>query len=356
MPQRKKLSRTIFLELGRVKFLPFAERSFVQLLGKFAMTQIWFICDSQRIRKMVVQFVCFTSIALTYVDLHAQLAHVTQSGGKQKQVVQEYGDNGSSKPNVALPENIDIRQVQTLAERFIFLPAKHPIGEWEPAGLQFTDVEFSSADGKKLHGWLVSPDEPKQIVLFCHGNAGNVTFRANRLEYFFENGYAGLVFDYRGYGKSEGVPTTEGVLADAEAALNFLAKKFDVKHKDIIILGRSLGGSVAVQLAAKHTPKALILESSFTSFHDIADFHVPSLSKLVSKKELNSLETIAGIQAPVLISHGDADNIIPFEHGQRLFEAAGEPKTFVRIVDGGHAHRHAKVYDPQFEKFISGLK
>ena len=255
--------------------------------------------------------------------------------------------NGTNSPNKAS---------RSPAELFLFYPAAYPYGNWIPTELNKTDVEFSSADGTKLHGWMVGPDKPKNIILFCHGNAGNVTHRTSRLKHFEQKGYAALVFDYRGYGKSEGIPTIEGVLADADAAMKFLQDRFSVQTTDIIIHGRSLGGAVAVQLAKKHKPKALILESTFTSFQDAAKFHWPNAAWLVKKNDLNSLKVIDQIKAPLLISHGDADQVIPFDHGRSLFKQANRPKTFCQIKGAGHAFIYGKKYYPQLESFIDDLK
>ena len=245
--------------------------------------------------------------------------------------------------------------VRTTAERFLFYPAPFPVGDWKPTGFKYSDVEFKSTDGTDLHGWLVESNPEGQIILFCHGNAGNVTFRANRLRHFHECGYNAFVFDYRGYGNSKGVPTIEGVLEDAEAAFRYLQDRYGVDSNDIIIHGRSLGGAVAVQLAAKHPPKALILESTFTSYQDVVKSHLPNAAWLIKKNDLNTLDQVKKIKAPLLISHGDIDNVIPFEHGRTIFEAANRPKIFYRVDGAGHGFSYAKEYNPILEKFIDQL-
>lgn len=248
-----------------------------------------------------------------------------------------------------------IRQSKNLAERFLFHPLKHPQGDWKPQQLEFEDVEFKSVDGKKLHGWLVTPDSPSQVILYCHGNAGNVTHRAHRLRHFYDAGYAAMVFDYRGYGKSDGTPTTDGVVADAIAAIEFLENRFKVPASEIVVMGRSLGGAVAVQLAAKKQAKALVLESTFTSFHGIAKATMPGAAMLVSRNDLNSIATLKKFNGPVLISHAEEDEVIPFEQGEALYQAANHPKQFLRIPKGSHNDRSAAFYDPVLEKFLDSL-
>jgi fermentation-respiration switch protein FrsA (DUF1100 family) len=174
-------------------------------------------------------------------------------------------------------------------------------------------------------------------VLYAHGNAGNVTHRAEVMRLLQGRlRVSALIFDYRGYGRSEGVPTVEGILNDARAARTFLAEHAGVKETDIVLVGNSLGGAVAVQLAAEQPPRALALESTFSSLRDIASQHYKALAWLVSAKKLNSAEQIAKYEGPLLQCHGDADRTIPFALGAKLFAAANEPKQFVRIPNGDH--------------------
>ena len=141
-----------------------------------------------------------------------------------------------------------------------------------------------------------------------------------------------FMFDYRGYGRSDGVPTVPGVLQDARAARAKLRELAGVEDSGMLIMGESLGGAVAVQLAAESAPKALILQSTFSSMRDVADYHYPKLSWLVPAEKLDSVTQITRYRGPLLQSHGDADRTIPFALGEKLFQAANEPKTFVRIT------------------------
>jgi fermentation-respiration switch protein FrsA (DUF1100 family) len=228
-------------------------------------------------------------------------------------------------------------RAQSLDEKLLFFPAKYPEGEWQPTGLRFSDVWFTAADGVQIHGWYCPSENPRAFVLYAHGNAGNVTHRADVMRLLQDRlRVSTLIFDYRGYGRSEGVPTVEGILNDARAARTFLAQHAGIQESDVVLIGNSLGGAVAVQLAVENRPRALVLESTFSSLKDIASHHYPALAWLVSAKKLNSAEQIASYQGPLLQCHGDADRTIPFTLGAKLFAAANEPKEFVRIPNGDH--------------------
>jgi fermentation-respiration switch protein FrsA (DUF1100 family) len=212
-----------------------------------------------------------------------------------------------------------------LERKLIFRPAPYPQGNWEPGGTVFEDAWFAAADGTRLHGWFASCDRPRAVVLFAHGNAGNITSRGMSVEMLRRrHRVTVMAFDYRGFGRSEGKPTEEGILQDARAARKWLAKRTGVAERDIIIMGRSLGGAVAVDLAAKDGARGLVLASTFTSLPDASAHHFPYLApKLLMHHRLDSLAKIVDYHGPLLQSHGDADRVIPYELGRRLFAAAG---------------------------------
>jgi hypothetical protein len=169
-------------------------------------------------------------------------------------------------------------------------------------------------------------------VLFFHGNAGNISHRLDSLSVFHRLGFNTLIFDYRGYGQSEGSPSEDGIYRDAEAALTYLREDRGIPLKTIVYFGRSLGGSVAAWLAARTSPGALIVESSFTSAPDMAAQLYPLLpARMLTRLRYNTLEYLTRVTCPVLIIHSAEDEIIPFQHGQRLFAAAPEPKRFLEI-------------------------
>jgi fermentation-respiration switch protein FrsA (DUF1100 family) len=195
------------------------------------------------------------------------------------------------------------------------------------------------------------------VVLFCHGNAGNVTNCDWVLTLFSERLHCSvMVFDYRGYGKSEGAPSEAGILADARAARRWLSQRTGTAENDIVIVGHSLGGSVAVDLAAKDGARALVLQSTFTSLRDVAAERVAPLPvSSVVKMKLDSIGLIGKYHGPLLHSHGDADKTIPFEEGQRLFAAANEPKFFFTAHGLGHNDLPTRQYIEKLDWFLQGL-
>ncbi len=246
--------------------------------------------------------------------------------------------------------------VQSPDEAFLFFPSKFPAGDWQPQGLTFQDVFFTSQDGSKLHGWFCPAETPRAIVLIAHGNAGNVASRASWLRYLQTKANCSVfMFDYRGYGRSEGVPTVKGAIEDAAAARAQLAQLAAVTNKEIVLMGESLGGAIAIQLAAASPPRALILQSTFTSLRGMADVHYPKLAWLVSAQKLNSLSLIAKYQGPLLQSHGTQDRTIPFTMAETLFRAANEPKQFLAIRGADHNDWLTDDYLRQLDAFIDRL-
>lgn len=238
----------------------------------------------------------------------------------------------------------------------LFFPTKYPDGDWEPKGLNYSDVSITAADSTRLHSWYCPAEKPRAFVLVAHGNGGNLTHRAGLARLLQSRLRATtLIFDYRGYGRSEGVPTVEGTLADARAARNKLAELARVKESDIVLMGESLGGAVAVQLAAEQPPRGLVLDRTFSSLKDIAAHHYPALSWLVPAKKLNSVAQISRYKGPLLQCHGDADRTIPFTLGRKLFEAANEPKQFVRLAKMDHNDPLPEEFFVQLDAFLGNL-
>jgi fermentation-respiration switch protein FrsA (DUF1100 family) len=225
-----------------------------------------------------------------------------------------------------------------LEHQLVYQPSGPAAADFETPNLEREDVWFESADGVKLHGWYCPAKNPRGCVLFAHGNGGNLSSRweryrllANRLELTL------LAFDYRGYGRSEGKPSEAGLIADARAARAYLATKAHVAESEIILYGQSLGGAVMVELASADGAKALILESTFTSLADVANFKFPLTPPgKILRNEFNSLARIGKFRGPLLILHGDQDKLVPFEQAERLHAAANDPKTFVTVHEGGH--------------------
>lgn len=200
------------------------------------------------------------------------------------------------------------------------------------------DVQFESPDGTRLHGWYFRHPTPQAVVLFCHGNGGNLTYWAKEVGRLRDElGASVLIFDYRGYGQSEGQPTIAGILDDARAARAWLAARERIAEQEIVLVGHSLGGAVAVDLAAADGAKALVVRGSFTSLPDMADEYASWLpASWLLSDSLDSRAKLAIFSGPTLIAHGDADTLIPFRHGEELFQAAAGPKKFVRLAGAGH--------------------
>jgi len=237
---------------------------------------------------------------------------------------------------------------------FIFFPLKYPNGDWEPVRIEIEDARFRADDGTKLHGWYVHHDDPRVVILFCHGNAGNITHRAETLRVLHDVvGASVMIFDYRGYGRSEGSPNERGILADGRAARTWLAKRAKVDESDIVILGRSLGGAVAVDLAAELPPRALVLESTFPSVPDMAAHHYSWFPvRFLLRTKLNSMSKISKYHGPLLQSHSVLDSIVPYEMGRRLFEAANEPKQFFKMADRDHNDPQPGAYYDAMVEFL----
>jgi fermentation-respiration switch protein FrsA (DUF1100 family) len=203
-------------------------------------------------------------------------------------------------------------------------------------GLPFEEVHLDVEHGVRLHGWYVPHAQPRGVALILHGNAGSIALRLDWLAMFHRLGYASLIVDYRGYGASTGTPDEEGTYRDAQAAWRHLVDVRGAKPGEIVVVGESLGGSIAAWLAARVTPRALVIQSTFTSVSDLAAelypvFPVRWLSRFRYETRLN----VAATDAPVLVAHSRDDEIIPYAHGRRLYDAAREPRSFVELR-GGH--------------------
>lgn len=247
-------------------------------------------------------------------------------------------------------------KARSIDELLLFFPSKFPNGEWTPKDLKFQDVFFAAEDQTKLHGWYCPADNPRAVVLVAHGNAEHVASRAAWLRYLQSKAQLSVfMFDYRGYGRSEGTPTVEGAIQDAMAARTKLCELAAVKDSEILLMGESLGGAIVVQLAAKSPPKGLILQSTFSSLRDVADVHYPKLAWLVPRNKLDSVAQITAYRGPLLQSHGTADRTIPLTSGERLFRAANEPKQFVSIENADHNNWLTDAYLKQLDAFINRL-
>jgi uncharacterized protein len=241
-------------------------------------------------------------------------------------------------------------------ESLIFFPSKYPDGDWNQPELTFEDAWFEAADGTKLHGWYVPHDRPRAVALFTHGNAGNISHRADLLQALNRLGVAVLAFDYRGYGRSEGAPNEEGVLADARAARKWLAERAGVTEKDIVLMGESLGGGVAVILAGESPARGLVLENTFSSIPEVAAAHYPGLPiNMLMRTKFDAASAIKNYHGPLLQFHGDCDTIVPFTLGKKLFDAANQPKKFITITGCDHNDARSRQFYEELGRFLDEL-
>lgn len=227
------------------------------------------------------------------------------------------------------------------ADRLLFFPRRELWATPSERGLPWEDVRFEAADGTPLHGWYVPGagrgpgGAAKATVLFCHGNAGNISHRIDSLAIFHRLGVSTFIFDYRGYGESEGTPSEQGVYSDVEGAWSWLTKERGVPPEQIILFGRSLGGAVAAYAASrgeKFSPRGLILESTFTSLASVGQSHYFFLPmKLIVGNAFDTLSRLERIDCPVLVASSPEDEVVPGRHGRILFEAAREPKWFLPL-------------------------
>ncbi len=245
-----------------------------------------------------------------------------------------------------------------LENTLIFPAPKFPQGNWQPAGLNHEDVFFESADKTKLHGWFVEHPNARAVVLFCHGNGESVAGLDQLMRDYVETFEVSIfAFDYRGYGRSEGSPNEAGILADGDAAQKWLAKRAGVELAEIVLVGRSLGGAVAVDLAARNGARGLVLERTFTSMPDVASRLYRFLPvRMLMKTQLDSINKIDQYTGPLLQSHGTADSLIPLELGRRLFDAAGsQDKKFIEEDGGEHNDGYELEYWQALQSFLKYL-
>lgn len=219
----------------------------------------------------------------------------------------------------------------------------HPTRTFQTTGAElgrpFEDVWFTTADGIRLNGWFfpaqTNSARERVALLYCHGNGGNISHRLGICAALLETGASVLVFDYRGYGRSDGRPGEEGTYRDAQAAYQWLRSR-GFGGTNIVAFGESLGGGVAAELAARETLGGLVLQSTFMSVPDLGRELFPWLPvRLFSTIKYDTRRKLPGLRLPVLVMHSRGDNLVPFRHGQGNFEAANQPKQFCEL-QGGH--------------------
>ncbi len=239
---------------------------------------------------------------------------------------------------------------------FIFPAPKYPRGDWS-GEQQFENVVFNTTDGVALNGWFLEHPRRRACVLYFHGNGENIAHLGWLLDSLSDRLQASVfVFDYRGYGRSGGKPSEKGVLTDAHAAHAWLRERTNLQSDEIILMGRSLGGALAVDLAAEQGAQGLVLENTFTSIPDVAASHYPwAPVHWLMKTQMRSVDKIPRYPGPLLQTHGDADRVVPFALGERLFEAAPGPKQFIHVRSGRHNDPPSREYETALEQFVRNL-
>lgn len=245
--------------------------------------------------------------------------------------------------------------VRFVEKRTVFLP-QIGLSEGVPSdiGMAYEEVFIKTADGIRLHGWFVPSKEKSDravTFLFFHGNAGNINNRIEKVEFLHELGGNVLIIDYRGYGISEGSPSEKGIYLDAQAAFDYVTARKDVAKNKIIAYGVSLGGAPAADLALNRPVAGLVLHSTFTSAGDMAKKILPIALPFLIRTKMVNIEKVRKIKVPKLIIHSARDEVIPYQMGKQLFEAAAEPKEFLKI-DGEHNDAHIMSRD----EYMKGMR
>lgn len=239
-------------------------------------------------------------------------------------------------------------------ERLIFVPYRDLV----PTRIRAQDVWLPLADGTRIHAWWIVPGErTAEALLFCHGNAGNLSHREESLEFFASLGYSTLIFDYPGYGRSSGSPSQEGTAAAARAAFDWLRQEAGYPAGTVTVFGRSLGGNVALRLvhdllAEGQRPRAAIAEASFASLADVAQRHYPWLPvRLLLRHPFDNRRRLPAIDVPVLVVHAKDDEIVPIRHGRQIYELLPGPKRWLEIPG-----RHNGAWLESLEAYRTALR
>ncbi|KPL21488.1 MAG: hypothetical protein AMJ75_09885 [Phycisphaerae bacterium SM1_79] len=243
--------------------------------------------------------------------------------------------------------------------KLLYSPVREVLYTPDELELDFEEVVFRSADGLQLTGWYVPARGSELTVLFCHGNGGNMMHRLDSINILHDLGLNCFIFDYRGYGGSQGRPSEEGTYLDAAAAYEWLIEEKKTAPDHVILFGRSLGGSIAAQLASKVKAGALIIESTFTSYADIGKRFYPYMPvRWFARFSYRTIDFIRNVYCPVMLIYSRNDEVVPFEFGLALCAAANEPKEFVEIF-GSHNDAFlvsGEIYKDAWTRWLRFLK
>ncbi len=250
-------------------------------------------------------------------------------------------------------------------EKFdLYLPVRTIEATPHAEGVAYEDVWFPASDGMRLHGWLVPAPDARITILWFHGNAGNISHRVTNIKYLHQLLHVNVfIFDYRGYGRSAGHRfdlSEPATYRDGEGAVAYLRSRKDLASTRLVYFGRSLGAAVALELARREPPAGLILETAFTSIAEMARIVAPFLPfPGLLRTKYDNLAKIPAVRVPLLMLHGDQDDIVPFSLGRRLFEAANPPKSFYAVPGAHHNDIYIVGGEPYFQawgRFLKGLE
>jgi uncharacterized protein len=247
--------------------------------------------------------------------------------------------------------------------KLLFFPAQYPIGYYDTIraidSVPVRNVYFKSKNGNQLHGWFFEKPGAKYTTLLHHGNGSNLTGLGVFVDLFLRNNCSILIYDYQGYGKSEGEPSLQNTVDDSEAAYNYLTEKLLVQSRNIIHCGTSFGSGLAGHLAELHPGKAIILLTPYAKLTECARLRMPFLNIypdwLMPKPDLSTLDCVKHLHAPLFMVHGDADWIIPVAQPDEIFATAMEPKEYLRMHDVHHGNYITQEFDDRLSSFLHKL-
>jgi uncharacterized protein len=245
--------------------------------------------------------------------------------------------------------------VRHLESAGVFFPSREVTVDPSDLGLAWEDVYFKAKANGLLNGWFLKNPKARSTLLYAHGNAGNIGDRISKIKFFYDLGLNVFIFDYRGYGRSQGRPTEAGLYWDAQGAYDYLQSRGDVNMAKIILYGVSLGGAVVIDLALVRKAVLLVVESSFTSARDMARIHYPFIPFFIIRLKFNSIDKVKHVNVPKLFMHSPEDEVVPFWVGEKLFKAASAPKQFLKI-HGGHNDGSLGQGSAAAAEFVRALK
>ncbi len=242
--------------------------------------------------------------------------------------------------------------------QLVYFPEKQMAGTPHDIQLPYEAIYLKTGDQVELFAWYVPAVSPRGTILFCHGNAGNISHRLAYVQIFHRLGLNVFLFDYRGFGLSGGSPSEEGTHLDSEAAWSFLAGKKGIPPGSVVVYGESLGGAVAARLATRYPARALILASTFTSLPDLgAELYPLFPVRLLSRFHYRTLDYVRQVRCPTLVIHSPEDDIVPYHHGKSIYNALGAPRELLTIR-GDHNSGFlvsGDAYIQGIERFLEGI-